>query len=468
MQLFDAVSKICYRRLLKYAQRLERYLDEIPFYNNTELLDVMEDYLLPHFLKLHFCKGIIPNVSFWECNLRFTRIWLKEGLCYSFNLLPINQIFRPDVLYPLATEPNLVIPKDEPRRTYAEEFAKDLEEQILPYRVKTRRERLHVRTRFYEDFTDPICSPDFFVFIHSPYEIPWDRQSDGYLIQVEEFVKNVLTVTPSVIRTDPNLQRMFTFEERGCYFEDERPLKFFQRYSQTNCELECMTNASFLEGHFNCTAFWMPRTADMPLCHFSTYLVWYNIEVLYTSDLAKCNCLPDCNSVDYSIKISSSHTPFFDDTSITKDDVMKYETDEIAATWKRHMEEKLYLSLNKSYNFEVPLEQAINQTNLTVDFNIWNWKYSEIEVHYEDSEFLAMKRHLAYSFADFISQIGGILGCFLGISIFSVIEIIYFCTVKMLKGLKKEKKEKRMEKQQQRRIQIMTVMPKMVISSEKY
>lgn len=467
--LFDAISKICYRGLLKYVEKLEPYLEEIPNFNNTDLIDVMDKYFLPNFLKFFFCKGIVPKHHIWECNLRFTRIWLKEGLCYSFNLLPRDQIFRPGVLYPLAEKPNLIFPQDEPRRSNAEAYMEDLGEFTTPYRVSNRRERLHVRTRFYEDFTDSTCDPDVFVFIHNPYEIPWDRQSNGLVIQVDEFVKNVLTITPSVISTDQSLKRAFTSEERDCFFEDERPLKFFQKYSQNNCELECMTNASFHPDHFNCSSFWMPRTADIPLCHFQTYLMWYNVETQTTSDLENCNCLPDCNYVDYSVSMSHSHTPYFDDNSITKDDIVATGKDQIAAIWIRNLERKLYLALNKSYNFEIPLDKAARETNLTVDFNIWKWKFTEIEVHYEDSDFLAMRRHLAYSFADFVSQIGGIFGCFLGISIFSIIEIVYFCTVRMLKVMNKGKKyEKKEEKQPERQIKVITIMPKIISHSEKY
>lgn len=467
--LFDAISKICFRGLLKYVEKLDPYLDEIPTYNNTDLLEVMDAYFLSSFFKFFFCKGIVPNIQFWECNLRFTRIWLKEGLCYSFNLLPRDKIFRPDVLYPLAEKPNLVFPQDEPRRSNAEEYMADLGEFTTPYRVTNRRERLHVRTRFYEDFTDPMCNPDVFVFIHNPYEIPWDRQSNGYLIQVHEFVKNVLTITPSVIRTDESLKRAFTAEQRDCYFADERPLKFFQKYSQNNCELECMANASFHPDHFNCSSFWMPRTADAPLCHFKFYLLWYNIEEMASSDLEDCNCLPECNYVDYTVTISSSHSPFFDDTSIKKEDIVQNHTNQIGSIWVRNLEKKIYLGSNKSYNFETPLEDAIEQTDIKVDFNVWEWNFSEIEVHFEDSDFLAMRRHLAYSFADFVSQVGGIFGCFLGISIFSIIEIVYFCTVRMVKLVKREKRyEEEIEQEPQRRIKIMTVMPNMIAHSKKY
>ncbi|XP_063697998.1 pickpocket protein 28-like [Culicoides brevitarsis] len=465
IMLFDVVTKVCFQRIIKSMQKLFERADDIPIYNSSDLLEIMDEYFLPSTLKLFFCSGVLPEAINWDCNFRFTRIWLKEGLCYSFNLLPRSEIFREGVEFPLADKPNFVIPEDEPRKTHATEYVDDIGEQKEIYRVKSRRDRLHVRTRAYEDFTDPTCDPDFLVFIHNPYEIPWDRQTNGHLIEVDEFVKNVLTVEPYVVRTDENLKNTFTPEERDCYFEDERPLKFFKRYSQRNCELECVTNISLLLETYNCVAHWMPRTPEMPLCHFSKYMQGYFNGTEPTDDLENCGCLPDCNGVEYSVTIQTSHTPFFYDTAITRDDAMQYQSDFFAEQWMTIYLVKLFMGLNRDYDFEIPLTDALKVWNHTLEFDAWKWKFSEIEVHYESSEFLAMRRHLAYSFADFVSQIGGIFGCFLGCSIFSIIEIVYFCTVKMMKGVKAQNKRKR---RRQTRNSIINIKPKLNLNLQKY
>ncbi|XP_063697997.1 pickpocket protein 28-like [Culicoides brevitarsis] len=443
MYLFDSICKFCARRLITFATRLRHYSYDIPIINNSILLEVMDEYFPPDSLKLSFCQGIEKNASHWECGLRFKRIFLKEGLCYSFNLLPKSEIFRDGVDYPLAEEFNLEFPEDGPEKENAAVFSNYLAKQKAPYRVTTRRDRLHVRTRAYDDFTDPTCNPDFFVFVHNPHDIPWDLQSSGYLVQIDEFVKNVLTVTPSVIRTDEKLKEVFTPEERGCYFEDERPLKFFKKYSQSNCELECLTNGSVHRKYSSCHTFYMPRTPEMELCHYEIYLLFAATEERNADNLEECGCLPDCNSIEYSVTIQSSHTPDFDDTSIKKQDLKSHENEKFIQDWMQKLEEKLFLWKNKSYNFEIPLSEAMKKANYSFDFDIWKYKYSEIEVHYANSEFLARKRVQSYSLADFISQIGGILGCFLGISIFSMVEIVYFCTVQFMKRLKHQVKDEK-------------------------
>uniref|UniRef100_A0A336KF14 CSON006508 protein n=1 Tax=Culicoides sonorensis TaxID=179676 RepID=A0A336KF14_CULSO len=467
--LFDAVSKICHSILIKDLVELEPKLEDIPLFNNEESIEIMEEYVLTHYLKLFFCKGVLPNVTFWECNLRFTRIYLREGLCYTFNLLPKDEIFNEGVLYPLANEPNLVRPENEPSRSNFMDVVHDIGKQTEPYSVRNRRDRLHIRSRTYDDFTDEKCKPDMFIFVHNPDEIPWDRTSSAYLIDDDYYEKNLLSIEPVVVRTDNNLKYQFTYQERGCYYSDERKLKYFKSYNENNCELECITNATSQPDRLNCTFYWMPRTPDMKLCHLSQYMMGYEMQLneRLIDDIEKCECLPACNTVDYNVRVLGSHTPYFVDKGYKKEDIAKFETNEIAALWKKHMEEKLYLGMNKSYKFDIPLSEAISKTNLTVDFDIWNWRSTEIELHYEDSQFLAMRRHLAYTFADFVSQVGGILGCFLGISIFSIIEILYFWTVRLYQQHKTtiDRNAIQVEKNQ---ISILTVLPKFKFESGKF
>lgn len=53
-----------------------------------------------------------------------------------------------------------------------------------------------------------------------------------------------------------DIQKSHTPEERRCYFETERQLKFFKRYSKTNCEVECLTNKTI--DTCGCSLYWMP------------------------------------------------------------------------------------------------------------------------------------------------------------------------------------------------------------------
>lgn len=57
---------------------------------------------------------------------------------------------------------------------------------------------------------------------------------------------------------------------------------------------------------------------------------------------------------------------------------------------------------------------------------------SAVTIFFKDDDFIFSKRNELYSFTDFIASFGGLLGLFLGISILSIVEIIYFLAFRKL------------------------------------
>lgn len=51
---------------------------------------------------------------------------------------------------------------------------------------------------------------------------------------------------------------------------------------------------------------------------------------------------------------------------------------------------------------------------------------SKITIIFKNDDFIYSKRMELYTFTDFVANFGGILGLFLGVSILSLVEIIYF------------------------------------------
>lgn len=51
-------------------------------------------------------------------------------------------------------------------------------------------------------------------------------------------------------------------------------------------------------------------------------------------------------------------------------------------------------------------------------------------VYFKESEFIAIKRSELYGDTEFLANCGGILGLFLGVSLLSFAEILYYCTLK--------------------------------------
>lgn len=90
------------------------------------------------------------------------------------------------------------------------------------------------------------------ITFHLPNEWPimWKKPfqiSNGHAATFM-IIPNLIITSPNVYSYDPNV--------RQCYYTAERPLRFFQYYTQHNCEMECLTNYSL--NVCGCVHFAMP------------------------------------------------------------------------------------------------------------------------------------------------------------------------------------------------------------------
>lgn len=93
----------------------------------------------------------------------------------------------------------------------------------------------------------------FKIFLHRPDEI---REAFNRPVEVEVGRKVIVDVKPYVIVTSNHLRR-YSAKLRQCFYNSERRLKFFQVYTKSNCEHECLAN--FTQAQCGCVKFSMPR-----------------------------------------------------------------------------------------------------------------------------------------------------------------------------------------------------------------
>lgn len=110
-----------------------------------------------------------------------------------------------------------------------------------------------------------------------------------------------------------------------------------------------------------------------------------------------CDCLPDCNSIDYDFE-------FVSDRKLGHHDFDSY--------------------------FDRKLEDHGMDHNGTSDGPVV--VSSKIVINFGSDEYFAYKRFESYGTVEMVSNVGGLLGLFLGISIFSLIEIVYFFTIRLV------------------------------------
>lgn len=77
----------------------------------------------------------------------------------------------------------------------------------------------------------------------------------------------LISIRPKIITTSDGLKH-YEPHRRQCYFQRERRLRYFNTYSQTNCELECLANFTLSE--CGCVKFSMPREFPMELFDLSS------------------------------------------------------------------------------------------------------------------------------------------------------------------------------------------------------
>jgi amiloride-sensitive sodium channel len=227
------------------------------------------------------------------------------------------------------------------------------------------------------------------VVLHSPVRMPRLNQ-EYFRIPLDHAV--VASVHPVVITTSQEV-KTFDVAKRNCYFSSERKLKYFRTYSQQNCQFECLTNITL--DSCGCVSFFMPRENSTKICGLGKYKCIKEAErALMLEELNKFRdsvkvefvCLPLCTDLSYNIE--TSHTKW---------------------DWK-----KLVGLMVKSENLD---DYATHASSLTVYFRV--------------NHFISSERHELYALSDFMANFGGLLGLFTGFSILSLMEVIYFLTVRI-------------------------------------
>ncbi|XP_038106261.1 pickpocket protein 28 [Culex quinquefasciatus] len=230
---------------------------------------------------------------------------------------------------------------------------------------------------------DQSCIQGYKIQLHTPTDYP----SLSNYIQVPLDQEVSVEVIPHLALTTDSI-RHYNPKRRNCFFQEERKLRFFSVYSQANCELECLSN--YTVKLCGCTRFSMPRARLVPVCGVGAMRCYQMAEYsllrmdIYGDRLTfkdGCQCMPACSTLQYDAEISQAD---FD--------------------W-HHMKQ-----------FELDRMERIHLSYLIV--------------YFKEPEFIAIKRSELYGDTEFLANCGGLLGLFLGVSLLSFAEILYYCTLK--------------------------------------
>ncbi|XP_068914027.1 pickpocket protein 28-like isoform X2 [Tenebrio molitor] len=313
-----------------------------------------------------------------NCSELFVPTLTEEGLCYTFNMLSREDLFVS----------NLFNYKDfyEGKRTYGwagqHGYLKGVEMHTYPARALLSGAdnplRVTLKISKAEDFL--LCrsfTAGYRVLLHNPIDIPRPSQHH-FLVPMNKFV--AIAVEPKLLGTHERVRTMPVFK-RLCYMDRERNLRYFKWYSQQNCFLECLTD--FLLAKCQCVHFSMPiqlSTLDMETqmsAHQSGY----------------CDCKPLCTDLKFELEMSQS-----------------------VWNWQSYYENQWGNDVEKERQ---KLNVSIHEIAL-------------LSIYFKSGHFLSVMRHEWHGVPDLLSKVGGYFSLFTGMSMVSIMELIYFLTIRII------------------------------------
>ncbi|CAH2096673.1 unnamed protein product [Euphydryas editha] len=239
-----------------------------------------------------------------ESNL-FSPILTEEGYCYTFNTIGADQLLR---IENLNTDYNYLEPSNKSQTwTLENGYLPNTPLETYPRRGpgNGKNAGLFLTLKDKKKDFDNQCSgaiKGFKILLHNPAEFP--RISQQYFrVPLGQVV--VVAVKPKMMITSDGL-KPYDPIRRQCYFPNERYLKFFKVYTQSNCKIECLTN--FTYARCGCVHFGMPL-------ELVTIEIQNNLkDAMHDDDIigearrvaTKCECLPACTSLEYEAETSQA------------------------------------------------------------------------------------------------------------------------------------------------------------------
>jgi amiloride-sensitive sodium channel len=208
--------------------------------------------------------------------------------------------------------------------------------------------------------------------IHAPHEPP-------IFAEFQEFAElkgsTNVEVTLEITRSDRSLRALKPVD-RECFFKGERKLKYFKIYTQKYCEMECIMDYMVDACKCQMTNFIYGRHRKFEFCsgqdefciNFQKQNLFHQHGIILEDN---CTCLPTCNSVSYHVRYYPSDS-----------------------------------------------SSGENETVITMRLNT--------------EDLILFRRYQQFTFSDALSYVGGILGLFAGISMLSIVELIYFFTLRFV------------------------------------
>ncbi|XP_017053597.1 pickpocket protein 28 [Drosophila ficusphila] len=352
--------------------------------NDLRISDFVSKHSQPCERMLLYCRFSAEERN---CSDLFQQILTDEGLCCVFNFQP------PEILYkPFANSSRNLTKENgyesvmwDPEAGYPEK----LPPKFYPVTSSGTGITLGFTAVLDAEMSEYFCSstngPGFKVYFHNPVEVPMVK--DTGLITAIGYETNYRM---EMVRAEavPAI-RSISRDGRQCLFKNEKELTFYTIYTRLNCENECM--AAYLFDTCSCIPFDYPMIySNASTCSMKdTLCVRRAQRATFNPDWVKCRqqCLPSCFDLNY---LASGFA---------------------------------FPLANNNFQLANTLVESINKSYLSENIAV-------INVYFRESVYFGNTKNAYVGLTEFLSNVGGVMGLFMGFSVISLAEILYFLILK--------------------------------------
>ncbi|XP_017026962.1 pickpocket protein 28 [Drosophila kikkawai] len=377
-------------KLLCDADNLDEELRDAQLAGNTlKISDFVANHSQACERMLLFCRFSAVERN---CSHLFQQVLTDEGLCCVFNFQPPEYLYKPfsDSGRNLTSESGFESVKWDPETGYPEK----LPPRFYPSTSSGTGITLGFTAVLDAEMSEYFCSstngPGFKVYFHNPVEVPMVKEAGLITAIGYETNYRIEMVRSEAVPAIRSISR----DGRQCLFKNEKDLIFYSIYTRLNCENECL--AAYLYDNCACIPYDYPQIySNATTCTMrDAHCVRRAQKAAIRQGEVKClsQCLPSCFDLNY--LASGFSFPL--------------------ATGKFQLANGLVEGFNKSYLSE----------NIAV-----------INVYFRESVYYGNMKNAYVGLTEFLSNVGGVMGLFMGFSVISLAEILYFLILKPLSEL---------------------------------
>ncbi|XP_012136271.1 pickpocket protein 28 isoform X2 [Megachile rotundata] len=342
---------------------------------------------------LHLCKW---HGNITDCEKLFNPTMTDEGICCNFNSVHKKYLFYNPRDW---SDLNITFPYTSIDWTPETGYDSNVAVDSIPWRPYGAGQFYGLTLVLDADVAEYYCSSTasvgFKMLLHNPVETPKIAE---FAFSVTPGEETRVIIAPRISTASKSITSV-PQRKRKCFFTFERKLRYYRTYTQRNCVLEC--EANFTQKICHCVQYYMPKSSNTPICEkkddncatnarrameVKLYDDDTGITTLNVSETPSCNCYPGCFEINYNVEISQS-------------------------------------KLEPSF--------AIAENYVKKDKKYFTENMAVVHLFFVESQFTKYVKNELIGFTEFLSSTGGLLGLFMGFSFLSLVEVIYFATLRL-------------------------------------